>query len=320
MPVPFSDSSSTVSTINSWTWLFGDNTQATGQNVTHTYDTSGFYTVSLIVTSVNGCSDTATKTVEIYAIPNADFTVNGVCENVTSEFIDQSTVFNSTINSWDWTFDNLGTDNVQNPQFTFPDSGNYNVTLIVQSAQGCIDTVTKVIAINPPPVANFSSSPSSVMIGENFQFTDLSQVNIVDWVWNFGDSTGTSTVQNPSYNYSNSGYFTVCLTVTDTFGCVDSTCNDVIVFMPPAVLNAFSPNGDGENDEFKVLGGPFKSLEFRIYNNWGQVIFESDKQSKGWDGTKDGEDQPIGVYVWTVKAVSINGNEYNLKGDVTLLR
>jgi gliding motility-associated-like protein len=318
--IPFSDSSTSVSTINSWTWIFGDNTQGSGQNVSHIYDTSGFYTVSLIVSSVNGCTDTATKTVEVYAIPNADFTVNGVCENVTSEFIDQSTVFNSTINSWNWTFDNLGTDNVQNPQFTFPDSGNYNVTLIVQSAQGCIDTVTKVIAINPPPVANFTSSPSSVMIGQDFQFTDLSQVNIVNWLWNFGDSTGVATTQNPTYSYISSGYFTVCLTVTDTFGCVDSTCNDVIVFMPPAVPNAFSPNGDGENDEFKVLGGPFISLEFRVYNNWGQIIFESDKQSKGWDGTKDGIDQPVGVYVWTVKAISINGNEYNLKGDVTLLR
>ncbi len=319
-PVPFTDSSTSVSTINNWTWQFGDNTQGSGQNVTHTYDSSGTYNVSLIVSSVNGCTDTATKPVEIYALPTADFTVNGVCENVTSFFYDASTVFNSTITSWNWTFDNLGTDNLQNPQFTFPDSGNYNVTLIVQSAQGCLDTVSKIITINPPPVANFSSSPASVMIGEDFQFTDLSQTNITGWNWDFGDSTGYSDLPNPVYNYSSSGYFLVCLSVTDTFGCVDSICNDVIVFMPPAVPNAFSPNGDGENDVFKVLGGPFKSLEFKIYNNWGQIIFESNDQSLGWDGTKDGEEQPLGVYIYTVNAIAINGKEYNLKGDVTLLR
>ena len=82
----------------------------------------------------------------------------------------------------------------------------------------------------------------------------------------------------------------------------------------------FPPNGDGANNIFSVLGGPYKELDFKIYNNWGEVIFESDTQSKGWDGTKDGVEQPVGVYVYTVRAVTLDDEQHTIKGDVTLLR
>ena len=71
---------------------------------------------------------------------------------------------------------------------------------------------------------------------------------------------------------------------------------------------------------FSVLGGPYKELEFRIYNNWGELIFESDEQSRGWDGTREGVEQPVGVYIYTVRAVTLDDASHTLKGDVTLLR
>src|SRR5690606_21368049 len=110
------------------------------------------------------------------------------------------------------------------------------------------------------------------------------------------------------------------LEVTDIYGCKDSICKEIIVNMPPQLPNAFSPNGDGLNDVLYVLGGPFKQLEFKIYNNWGLLIFESNEQKKGWDGTKDGIEQPLGVYVYTIKAVTLDDSQYELKCDVTLLR
>ena len=108
--------------------------------------------------------------------------------------------------------------------------------------------------------------------------------------------------------------------VTDVNGCTDTTCQQEIISMPPSVPSGFTPNGDGENDVFFVYGGPFKKLDFKIYNNWGELIFESDKQSMGWDGKRKGIDQAIGVYVYTVVGITEDDKEHQLSGDVTLLR
>ncbi len=101
---------------------------------------------------------------------------------------------------------------------------------------------------------------------------------------------------------------------------MDTTYLEVIVSLPPIVPSGFSPNGDGKNDNLFVKGGPYKELEFRIYNNWGELIFISTRQQDGWNGQRNGKDQPIGVYVYTIKAVLVDETSHELKGDVTLLR
>ncbi|OFY89159.1 MAG: hypothetical protein A3K10_14070 [Bacteroidetes bacterium RIFCSPLOWO2_12_FULL_31_6] len=316
----FNDLTTSVDPINSWNWTFGNSLNDNTPNTSTVYDSAGVYNVSLVISSSNGCSDSITQQVLIYSIPNANFSANGVCEGANSEFIDASTVNGSSINYWYWTFGDGGIDSVQNPIYSYVNSGTYTVNLIIQSAQGCWDTISNSVSIQPPPTAGFNSSPSSVKVNEIFSFSDISASNIVNWQWNFGDSLGTSTLQNPSYSYTSAGYFTVCLTVVDNMNCTDSICEEVIVFMPPQVPNAFSPNGSGQNNTFNVLGGPYLELNFKIYNNWGELIFESDQQSKGWDGTRNGAAQPIGVYIYTVNAVTLDKEQYTIKGDVTLLR
>jgi gliding motility-associated-like protein len=319
--IQFNDNSAFIDPIVSWDWDFDNGFGDTLQNTTQAFDTAGTYNVLLTVESTNGCIDTIIHPVLIYSEPVAQFGVNGVCEGVASLFVDSTTVNGSNVANWYWDFgDGTGTDTVQNPSYTYPNGGTYNVELIVQSAQGCWDTITNPVLIQGPPTAGYSSSPSSVKVNEPFTFTDFSVTNITDWFWDFGDTLGTSTQQHPNYSYAAAGNYNVCLRVTDVFGCKDSICDVVIVFMPPQVPNAFSPNGDAANSIFSVLGGPYKELDFRVYNNWGELIFESDDQSIGWDGTKDGVDQPVGVYVYTVRAVTLDDEQHTIKGDVTLLR
>ncbi len=316
----FTDLSTFIDPIISWNWDFGNSFIDNTPNTSTVYDSAGTYNVSLIVSSANGCIDTLIQPVLIYAFPQANFGVNGVCEGTNSLFMDSSIVSGSSISTWLWNFGNGGTDTVQNPVYTYSASGTYTVNLIVQSAQGCWDTISGPVSIQAPPTAGYSSSPASVKVNELFSFLDGSFTNIVSWYWDFGDTLGTSTNQHPTYSYSAAGNYTVCLRVTDVFSCEDSICDEVIVFMPPQVPNAFSPNGEGANNVFSVLGGPYKELEFKIYNNWGELIFESDEQSKGWDGTRDGADQPVGVYIFTVIAVTLDDEQHTIKGDVTLLR
>jgi len=137
-------------------------------------------------------------------------------------------------------------------------------------------------------------------------------------LWEFGDGNG-ETAQNPVHQFADGGIYTISLTVTDTFGCVNSTNKEILVGLPPALPTAFTPNGDGENDVFIIRGGPFDEVDFKVYNNWGQLIFTSNDVNVGWDGTYNGEDAPLGVYTWTFTVV-VNETVITKEGDVTLMR
>ncbi|MBV6460533.1 MAG: hypothetical protein HJHJAOHD_00648 [Flavobacteriales bacterium] len=104
-------------------------------------------------------------------------------------------------------------------------------------------------------------------------------------------------------------------------------CNDTL---PPPVpkdtayLNlptAFSPNADGQNDVFRVLGTKYvQSIELRVYNRWGQEVFYTNQKETGWDGTFKGQPAPTGVYAYTLVATLPNGEVITKKGNVTLKR
>ena len=86
------------------------------------------------------------------------------------------------------------------------------------------------------------------------------------------------------------------------------------------VPDAFSPNGDGENDVLKVLGNGFSEIEFYVYNRQGAIVFQSGSQKDGWDGTYKGKNSAPGVYVYFAKITYESGYQEILKGDVTLVR
>jgi gliding motility-associated-like protein len=119
---------------------------------------------------------------------------------------------------------------------------------------------------------------------------------------------------------------TYYFTVMDQFGC--SALDSVTVQVDPEgdfyMPNAFSPNGDLVNDVFYVVHlGPVNLEYFRIYNRWGRIVFEGNLEGAehGWDGTYKGKDQPVGVYTYVVKSVSVvDGAEKLASGSVTLLR
>ncbi len=89
-----------------------------------------------------------------------------------------------------------------------------------------------------------------------------------------------------------------------------------VIFVP----NAFTPNGDGNNDILLVYGSIIKSMNFYVYDQWGELIFRSNNQGNGWDGTYKGNRLPVGVYVYYLDAVTNDGQKVNKKGTITLLR
>ena len=322
MTVLFSDSStSQVLPINSWNWNFGDGNNSGSQNPSHIYPIQGIYNVQLVAGYSINCSDTLVQTINLNQI-SANYTVSNACMRDSVHFSDNSNFGGSTNNSWNWTFGNGNNSNQTNPNTFYATEGIYQVTLIISTAQGCTDTSIQAITIYPSPIAGFTVNSIILQTGLEVEFADAS-TGAQSWQWDFG-GVGSSTLQNGEFTFNSEGTYSVMQVVANQYGCTDTARTDIVILnndiIPPKVPTGFTPNGDGSNDILFVRGGPFTSIHFKVFDQWGLVIFETTDPLSGWDGKYRNVDQPIGVFVWTVEAETIDSKQYKKSGDVTLLR
>ena len=199
------------------------------------------------------------------------------------------------------------------------------MSLIVTTAAGCADTLVQTVFTNAAPIANYGDTITCPVDAAMIDSSFISQGAIVSWSWNFGDSTN-SILQNPTHTYADTGSYIVALTVTSDSGCV-STFSDTLILIPcsddvdpPILPGAFTPNGDGHNDDLFVLGGPFLDMHLEVYNEWGNLVFVSDAQTNGWNGTYHDKPQPAGTYVWVLTGTTADGVPVNTHGSVTIIR
>jgi gliding motility-associated-like protein len=320
-PLDFTDLSAPSPSISSWGWDFGDGSgTSTASNPSYSYAASNVYTVTHVITLQNGCRDTVRKPITVYNSPVANFSVSSVCQGYASNFSDASTISPDTLVAWDWSFGDGNSSAVVNPQNTYSSTGVYNVNFTVTTNKGCSDMTVKTVTVHARPHADFAISSATVLAYENVSFTDQSSPagTMTSWNWNFGNAT--STAQNPNNAFTDKGIYSVTLAVIDNNGCADTAKKDVIVYLLPLVPSAFTPNHDGHNDVLYVKGGPFVNMYFRVYNNWGELIFESRDQEVGWDGTYKGQQAPLGAYVYILDANLYNGTSVRKTGDVTILK
>lgn len=326
--VLFSNSSQAAGTTSmSYVWDFGDlSGPSIATDPLHTYTNTGSYVITLTVTGTSSlnvaCSDTASSRVFINPVPKANYDYLNGCKNLATQFRDSSSVFGGSIVEWSWSFgDNSAIGTVKNPVHTYTASGTYNTQLVVTSNNRCTASVSKLISVNPSPEAEFGMTNNPAVAQEPIYFSDFSTPSstIRQWLWEFGDE-GSSNVQAPAHVYQLSGVYNITLTVTDDVGCSDTIVKTVEITLLPQVPTAFTPNGDNTNDLLFVKGGPFQALTFRVYNSWGELVFETSNQSIGWDGKKNGVDQPVGSYVWTLVVDMYNNRQVKKNGDVTIIR
>lgn len=190
-------------------------------------------------TDINGCSNVDSVSVSVNSL-QVNFAFNSACESDTVFFNDLSLATGGLLASWNWNFGDGGTSNLQNPFHSYNVAGVYDVNLEVTDDLGCISDTTIQIIINESPVALFVAD--SVCIGLTTSFNSSSSSpgdgNIIAWSWDFGDSSGTSDLQNPVYTYSSPGVYNVCLTITTDLSCESNNntiCSDIVVFDLPSV-------------------------------------------------------------------------------------
>jgi gliding motility-associated-like protein len=216
--ISFTNNSSGPGTLT-YAWDFGDGGRATTQNPTHTYTTPGNYTVSMAITSSNGCSDTLKKTgaIKIDNINTKITAPDSICVKAPVSFVNSST---PTPASSNWSFGDATTSTQLSPVKVYNTPGTYTVQLI-NTYSYCSDTAKKTLKVLPRPVANYTAgSTRKCEPNLTVNFTDLS-TNAVSWKWDFGDGN-TSTQKNPSNTYTGYGDFDVRLVVTNSSGCTDT--------------------------------------------------------------------------------------------------
>jgi gliding motility-associated-like protein len=256
---------------------------------------------------------------------SANFTYN-IIEGCRSDEIHYFNNGGSSITQWLWTFDSTITSTQQNPVITYNTFGGKNAQLIVTNGF-CTDTTRQNFNLNHDSlVANFTG-PDFYCPNDLAYFKDTSIGTIIAWNWLFGNGkTSDQKIPPPQY-YSiteKERVFPIRLIIESNKFCYDTAMKylKVVNNCYIAVPSAFTPNGDGKNDYLYPINA-FKAtrLEFRVFNKYGQQLFETKDWTHKWDGTFNGQAQASGVYVWMLEYSDVEtGKKVFQKGTTVLIR
>jgi gliding motility-associated-like protein len=234
--------------ISSYVWNFGTGAApTTTSNVQNppilTYSSSGVKTITLTITANTTCSASITQTVTVYPQPVANFSTTSVCQGTATAYTDMSTPTGS-ITAWAWDFTNNGTpDNATNaPTNIYPTSGTFTTGLIVTDNNTCKDTIKLAVDVWGHTIPNFT--PDKVCFGTASVFTNLTDETTnpnvgsgTTYVWDFADTSPTTTIVNPTHTYTLGGNanatYSVILTATSLHNCVDVITKPVSVYAIP---------------------------------------------------------------------------------------
>jgi gliding motility-associated-like protein len=314
----------------------------------HIYTQPGSFMVMLIAKNGLGCQDTAFQNINVHPIPEPEFTtdLSAGCAPLTVNFSNLTKLpvgFNDSI-YYTWTISDGTVLNTPTPRHTFVNPGTYSVQLKARSEFSCQDSIqyNGIITVYPVPAPQF-----------NYQLLEFGKYTYNSFVsggtppysyyWNFGDGTPVVNGPDPTHDFDvdKVGWeqgFRVCLTVIDANSCDSTWCDTIILgAFTLYVPNAMTPDSDGEEAIFLPKGQGLESYTCRIFDRWGNILWESSKLDEitnspveGWDGTYNGEAVPAGVYIWRIDATFANGviwrgQQYNktensTSGTITILR
>ncbi len=246
IPLQFVNTSSIVAIPSesglSYQWNLGNGISSTSQNPSATFVTPNDYLASLIATSSFGCKDKITKTVTIYPNPTVAFTISDACMEKLVTINNTSSVTGGTL-SYDWNFNDGTSSTLAIPNKSFNIAKIHTVDLKVISNQGCEAIGSRSLNIRPKPNLNFFFQPS-ICVGSPLSITDLSNISTGGFSrnWQFGNGQ-TSSLINPTVNYSEAGIYNISLSATSDFGCQSEFASVVTVNNAPFADFQVSPKG-----------------------------------------------------------------------------
>lgn len=318
-------------------WDFGDgNYSLSAMPGSHTYQTDGAFDIRLKV-SEDHCEKESVQRVVIHPVPpqiDFSFTPGSGCAPLTIQFSNLSKYADASTYRW-YFGNNQGTSNAENPSYTYHEPGIYSVRLEATNSSGQVVFEEKeaIIEVFANPFASFNVRPLTVKLPNDPVYTTNQSRGAVDYIWDFGDGSMYQ-VYEPVHHYQDTGRYDITLIAISSEGCMDTLRIPQAVHAAMGnmvrIPNAFIPSLDGPGGGF-IRGGEMNSVFYpisegvvarrmQIFNRWGELLFESDDMSLGWDGYYKGKLCPQDVYVYKVYFKYMDGKEENRVGDVTLLR
>ncbi|MCQ2608351.1 MAG: PKD domain-containing protein [Bacteroidales bacterium] len=328
-------------------WDFGDGTTSTEKNPTITIDKANLAQPISLSVSSNICNDTIRKNVTTY--PYADITIDIDSVLCVGESISAKATGN--FNSIQWKPNELFTvphapetnANIQKSQYIYITSwSNKNckntdsIYVYVQQRPhyyGAPDSV--LIYYTSDSTTEYAKTTTNNLIVGQIYNVNATEIEGINYSWSPATYISCTDCSNPDIDLTCGNgttqdcfdfpeFINYTISMTDSLGCFseDTTIHfNIILDTKIAMPEAFSPNNDGHNDIAYVRGwGVREFIEVKIYNRWGQVVFESNDMNIGWDGTFKGEPQGMDTYAYTIKAINTKGEEIFTKGYITLIR
>jgi len=218
-------------------WNFGNGDTSLSANPAHGYGNYGFYNIFLCVQSSDGCRDTIMKTVDVHPMPAVSFAINDSAQCLFQNnflFSNNSYIPYGTLSHL-WKFGDGKSSFQNNPTNSYDSNGTFTNTLIVQSQNGCVDSLKNSIIVHPMPMVRpYLNNNSQCINQQKFEFTDSSTIvtGNLTRLWKFGDST-VSTAAVVYKNYTYPGIKSIRLIQVSDMGCADSAFLQAEVFHKP---------------------------------------------------------------------------------------
>lgn len=322
-------STSMVSGFVNTNWYFDNDPEVSGSSPSYSFE-SGTHNIEMIVESIFGCADTISREVTLIG-PQGTLTADKdeICFGDEVTF----TVSNlSEVNRIEW---NSGNGTVvqggESVTFTYDQLGQDPVitadVILSSTDSGC--EIIESIDINViQVVANFLDTVTNDICGIRAEFTNVSEGG-VEFNWDFGNGESSSSEDPPTVFYEAGGTYTVTLEVSDANNLCTNTLEKTFIVEESeeefTMPNVFSPNADMVNDNFNYVIPDFyediaEVVTFRIYNRWGELIYNNENPSGGWNGFYKNEAAPPDVYAYYIELAIQDCGTVTKKGNVTLVK
>ncbi len=302
-------------------WITGDGFNATSRNLTYSFKKPGTYKVVLVVSSSSACADSISRTIIVYPNVFSAFSVDPVCINNPVLAVNNTIDPGTTTLFYLWDFGNGQTSTLRNPPVqVYPVAGNYVMSLTVSSSQCPFPlSIQKRFVVVEKPAAAINNPVAYAVAG--LPLTLEARQLAVDILWTPAASLDNPTVYNPVFTGNSEKTYAIrlktiagCITV-DTQ--VVKVNKNIVIYVP----NAFTPNKDGLNDILMpFMIGITELRYFKIFNRWGELVFETQDPKKGWDGHYKGEPIQTHTLVWMLEGIGVDNKTYKAKGTTVLIR